>query len=46
MCKFMKKLQYLRHYTFQKFGNNLLMAVIRNNGKISVLAFRRPKHTD
>ena len=42
----MNKLQYLRHYTLQKFGNDLLMTFIRNNGTISVFAYRKPKRTD
>ena len=74
MCRLMSILQYLRHYTLQKFGNELLMTFIpsltyglgklflshqqfsskyfvyallkRNNGKVSVLVYRKLTHTD
>ena len=74
----MNILQHLRHYTLQKFGEDLLMTPIlkrtylenhqnikftmeeesngelafidtllkRNNGKIAVLVYRKPTHTD
>ena len=92
ICRLMKVLQYLRHYTLKKFGNDLLVTCIlflnvrtwktfsitstifmkdyyvymkftmeeesngelaflylllkQNNGKIFVLVYRKPTHTD
>ena len=55
ICRLMNILQYLRHYSLQKFDNTMeeesngelafLDTLLKqNNGKISLLVYRKPTH--